>query len=317
MRVLTTETVECVVQRSVGRLTTAPLSASLRKWHIDHSGNCMSPVILELHGRPETRMRKRLVLPKEGKHMTVVMEVRCRQCENCLKARSAHWRMRILSEADASARTWLGTLTVEPNERVKSISRCRLAMHKQGLDFDALAPDDQFAQIHADLSKEVTRYLKRVRKQSGAPLRYIAVAEAHKSGFPHFHMLVHESDPDQPVRWKHLSIWKLGFSKWNLVPVEDRRGLTYCAKYLSKSLNARVRASLHYGQVYKNDVNERDYALNEHSEPDAKRDDTLTHPQTPLTYDEGGLTDKGKERSDEFKTLSRIKKAVVAAGRSI
>lgn len=317
MKVHLTETVERLVQDFAGSLGTSPLSASYRKWSIDHSGNCTSPVTVELHGRPETKNRKLLVLPKEGKHMTAIMEVRCRQCENCLKARAAHWRLRIMSEADASTRTWFGTLTVDPQHRMMSLTRMRAYLDKQGVDYDSLSPEERWREMHRDLSAEVTRWLKRVRKRSGAVLRYVAIAEAHKSGHPHFHVLVHEKDPDQPVRWKHLhDAWTYGFSKWNLVDHLDRRALTYCAKYLSKDISSRVRASLGYGEQggLKN-PNER--ALLKPSDySDAKKPVPDTLPAvTPISI-AGSLTVEERKREDEFRTLSRVRRASEAVAKS-
>lgn len=93
---------------------------------------------------------------------------------------------------------------------------------------------------------EITKYLKRVRKKSGAPLRYILVAEAHKSGLPHYHMLIHECDPSRQVRHKDLTAaWSWGFTRFKLV--ETSNTAWYVCKYLSKAQLARVRASVRYG----------------------------------------------------------------------
>lgn len=308
MKVHLTEVVENVVKRSATRLTSQPLSPSLRKWQIDHSGNCSSPVTVELFGRPERVDTKTLVLPVEGKPMWAIMEVRCRQCPECLKARAAHWRMRILSEASSSARTWLCTLTVNPDERVKCLSRLRVRLAKQGLDFDALPPDEQWREIHSELSRDVTTYLKRVRKNSGAVLRFIAVAESHKSGYPHFHMLIHQKWPDQPVLWRHLDTWKLGFAKYNLVDQSDKSALTYCAKYLSKSIAARVRASLRYGDASISDTN-NDHALTSIDDYKNHRETPLTPKSPPITPEGSNWTEQGEKENEEFSTLSRIKRA--------
>lgn len=315
MKVHRTETVETIVRDFAGSWGTSPLSASLRKWSIDHSGNCSSPVTIELHGRPETKDRKHLVLPKEGKHMTAIMDVRCRQCPECLRARAAHWRLRIMSEADASTRTWFGTLTVDPEHRMQSLTRMRSYLDKQGVDYDSLEPGERWREMHRDLSLEVTRWLKRVRKRSGSVLRYIAIAEAHKSGHPHFHVLIHEKDPDQFVRWKHLhDTWTYGFSKWNLVDQLDRRKLTYCAKYLSKDISSRVRASVRYGDQggnpYENTLQPSTHRVAKQSVPDT--------PPTVLKNNSivGGLTVEERNETNEFRTLSRLRSAAEAVAKA-
>lgn len=95
------------------------------------------------------------------------------------------------------------------------------------------------------IGPEIGKFLKRVRKNTGAKLRYLLVAEPHKSGLPHFHMLIHQCDTHIPVRYDDLkSQWRLGFSAWKLT---DYKSASYVCKYLSKSLRARVRASQAYG----------------------------------------------------------------------
>lgn len=130
------------------------------------------------------------------------------------------------------------------------LAKARSFEGQQGVDFDALPVGEQLVLRHKYISPEITRYLKRIRKQSSAPLRYLCVMESHKSGLPHYHMLVHEQDPALPVRHKLLTDqWLLGFTVWKLCPLGDVRAATYLCKYLSKSTAARVRASVRYGQT--------------------------------------------------------------------
>lgn len=143
-------------------------------------------------------------------------------------------------------RTWFGTLTLRPERQQFVLDNARMKLARQGLDFDGLSEVEQFRLRHEFVSLELTRWLKRVRKNSEAPLRFCLVAEAHKSGAPHYHVLVHESDPARPVRKSVLcEAWTWGFTRWKLV--EDQRAAGYVTKYLSKSALARVRASLKYG----------------------------------------------------------------------
>lgn len=126
-----------------------------------------------------------------------------------------------------------------------SIARARL--EALGIVYEMASEMEQFQYRHWAICPELTKYLKRVRKESGVKLRYLLVAEAHKSGAPHYHLLIHEAGL-APVRHAVLSRqWKLGFSKYNLV--KDNRAAFYVTKYLAKSALARVRASQGYGQA--------------------------------------------------------------------
>lgn len=208
--------------------------------------------------------------------MTVEMEVRCRQCENCLKARAAHWRIRALAEYRAAeaagGRNWFCTLTLSPAMRMHVLNECRRGPRKskgyarlpnwvQGIDFDALGDDEKFRAKHAVISQEITKFVKRVRNNSGADIRLLCVVEEHKDGEPHYHLLIHEMRPEQPVR-KHIlkTAWTWGHSDFSLC--KGKQAASYVCKYISKSSKARVRASLRYGESnteqsdIENEVNE-------------------------------------------------------------
>ena len=151
-----------------------------------------------------------------------------------------------MTEVVMAERTWFGTLTLRPDRQQFALDSARMKCARQGIDFDGLSDDERFRLRHNFVSQELTRWMKRVRKNSGAPLRYCLVAEAHKSGAPHYHVLIHECDPALPVRKEVLkSAWTWGFTKFVLV--KDQRAALYVTKYLSKDARARVRASLQYG----------------------------------------------------------------------
>lgn len=102
---------------------------------------------------------------------------------------------------------------------------------------------------HDEITKELTLWLKRVRKQSAASIRYLLVCEAHKSGLPHYHILVHQVG-EVPVLKKHLEDWPHGFTQWKLVnDLTSTSG--YVTKYLLKEARARLRASVRYGRYYR------------------------------------------------------------------
>lgn len=195
------------------------------------------------------------------------METECRKCEECRRARSRLWRRRALAETGAASRSWMGTITLTPDAQFKAIAQARHDMAAQGVDFDTLPEAEQFRLRCTAISPEVTKFLKRVRKNSGAPLRYLFVAEVTQAGDPHFHVLLHECDPGRPVRHTVLKgAWHLGFTDWRLV--KDAKQAAYVCKYLSKDAAARVRASLHYGQPTTYVDSERERSVNR--DPTAK-----------------------------------------------
>lgn len=177
---------------------------------------------------------------------TVEILTKCRRCAPCLRARGLEWTYRAQRELQAAARTWFGTMTLRPEEHW--LASCKWEVAKAGRKFGELSPREQFQAETEVVSVEITRWLKRVRKQSGARLRYLLVAEAHKSGLPHYHVLVHEVSPLETVGERVLRHqWKLGHSKFKLV--EGTAVAGYVAKYISKAAECRVRASVRYGKI--------------------------------------------------------------------
>ena len=230
--------------QSVGLLTarglteggqlTGPIQA---RW--EAAGDCLNPVPVEHVGRP---MRGH----PSGRYPLsryLDMTVRCRKCDTCLRARSALWRSRARAEILAARRTWFGTLTLNPEWQVRCIYEAeRRALKRRAPIEDT---DSEFAHRVAAIAPQLTLWLKRVRKVSGSPLRYILVAERHKSGMPHWHYLMHEVS-DSPVSYRQLTKqWPCGFAHAKLV--DDAACAAYVAKYLAKDAAARVRASLRYG----------------------------------------------------------------------
>lgn len=248
-------------------------SLSCVEWDI--SGSCQAPVTREFFARPSVpptdlvrwrpvrynaagtewraptkrAQKRRITVDGKGKvPLTVILHAKCRKCEDCLRKRAAHWRLRAISETSLSSRTWFGTLTLRPEEQHRMLSLARVIERQRGAtDFDTLPASEQFALVVKRCGIEITKYLKRVREASGARFRYLLVAERHATGLPHFHMLLHEWG--SPVREAVLSRqWQMGFSKWRLAPPDNPRAVVYLCKYLSKSAEARVRASARYGQ---------------------------------------------------------------------
>lgn len=188
--------------------------------------------------------------------LTLRMDVRCRKCAKCKKGRSRMWYARAVTETMASARTWFGTLTLHPDHHHLALARARQKAIRSAVDWDTLTDDEKFERVHRAIGVHLQLWLKRVRKNSDAPLRFFLVCEKHKTGLPHYHCLVHETDIMRPVRKAILrDAWfvtvkgktvSLGFTKFKLVNEPKQAG--YLCKYLSKSAVARVRASARYGQ---------------------------------------------------------------------
>lgn len=219
---------------------------SSARWHI--SGNCTNPYTTEVRGRPAKEGSK-MVIIGPGQKISYFLDIvtRCRHCSKCLQHRAWKWRTRALEEVRLSSRTWFGTLTVAPENHFLALSRVRYACAQAQVDFDRLPERERWLRLVGEHGKDLTKYVKRLRKNSQVSIRYLIVAERHKSGLPHFHMLVHERGEE--IKHKMLSEqWRLGFEKWRLTPALEPKAALYLCKYLSKSLDARVRASQAYGQ---------------------------------------------------------------------
>ena len=230
------------------------VSASVVEW--DMAGDCANSFRTEVFARPSRRkdgFRDIVVKPMEQIPIEVVLLTRCRLCRYCKEAKRKMWAYRAEAETRASYRTWFGTLTLSPDQHFRILTECRARESKQGVDFDSLSSEEQFKLLDSRISRELKLMLMRVRSAYGSPYRYLVIAEAHKSGLPHYHVLMHEVTANAPLRYNTLNgQWRLGFSKWRLVKsVNEAR---YVCKYLTKSTQARVRASQEYGQKTSLDI---------------------------------------------------------------
>lgn len=253
------------------------LSLMRTEWHVE--GDCLTPKVFSLYARPTAverivqttifeeanfrfvdgaRVRNRATAPyrvsdryivvKPGKPFPLELEMhtRCRKCDKCRAARARLWRHRVLEELKTWPRTWFGTITITPEQHFRFWMLAKKSSQRKSVDIEREAPGAQFLARHAEINVELTKMLKRVRHNTRAPLRYILVLEQHKSGLPHYHMLIHECSHLFPIRHRQLvAEWPYGFTKWKLV--EDHAAGTYLCKYISKSGVARVRASTRYG----------------------------------------------------------------------
>lgn len=212
------------------------------EWHWDEWGRRLH----ETHKRT-VRMDRALLLD---------MEVPCRICAPCRKARAHHWRLRTIVETGLAKRTWFSTFTLDSDQQWHNTLRaCQLA-RRANLDLDALDCDQQFGYRVRALGPELTAFFKRVRKNSSAPIRFVWVAEMHLGGgvahgLPHIHALIHEKSDVDVVRKRILhDAWKLGYSAHKLVqPDETLKRINYLCKYLFKQTKCPIRASNRYGNL--------------------------------------------------------------------
>lgn len=208
------------------------------EWFADFAGDCERPVPRTLWGRSYE-----MPSGERSPHVGLDMHVRCRKCRPCLQARRSFWIALALNEIEQAERTWFGTLTIRPDLQFAAEARVRA----RGLMSDT--DEEIFGRVATEQGRLVTDYLKRLRKvvvARGGTLRYLLVTERHASGWPHFHLLVHESVVNT-VRKRDLdSAWTAGFTQFRLV--KGRSAAFYAAKYIGKDASGRVRGSLAYGR---------------------------------------------------------------------
>ncbi len=169
----------------------------------------------------------------------------CRRCSICLKNRQRLWWRRANDEFMHSSRTWFCTFTINPTNRALMKMRASVRLRARSVNFDTLDLPNQFSELHREAGKLFTNYFKRLRKKTGAKIRYLLVAEQHSDGFPHYHALIHERGIAVTKRDLEGE-WAVGFTHFKLT---DKHSIGYVTKYLSKSLMARVRASIQYGRA--------------------------------------------------------------------
>lgn len=209
---------------------------------------CTDPYVVHAIGLPSAATAvARFFDGKSNSKVPVSFDTRCRKCAACLMHRRRLWSARASDELKAAHRTWFATLTFRPEARFVATMHAAATAARAGHgSWQSMTAENQFRYLVKHLNKEIDRYLKRVRK-SGAPFRYLLVSEAHKDGFPHFHMLIHETALPLTKRLLESS-WRDGFSQFRLVDNSDPRSAFYVCKYLAKSALTRVRASKRYGR---------------------------------------------------------------------
>ena len=210
--------------------------ASVVKTEWDICLGCLRPVYRDRFGRPSGEGRDVVIRPRVTRSpIWVELKLPCRECDVCMRNRRNLWVSRATDEIKLAQRTWMVTLTLSPAEQYRAL--CEAKIH---------GASDAKRRI-STIKRWLTLALKRLRANTGARIRFLAVFENHKSELPHLHVLIHEYSGTVSAR--HIqSCWPHGFSKAKLVRDDDpRRAAFYVCKYLLKSSLTRVRASLRYG----------------------------------------------------------------------
>lgn len=202
---------------------------------------CETPVELHMFGYPDPICVD--IGTEPDRAVSQRQYVRCRRCDACMRHRAQLWTARAMDETKVSARTWFGTLTLTPDRQTWARYS---ALKRMDLRVSEHTEENVFLNSVHILGEELTLFLKRLRKVQR--FRYLLVTEQHKSGLPHFHMLIHEYAGSLTKRDIEAK-WRFGFSHWRLVQPGDEQACGYVCKYLAKSALTRVRASSDYGRL--------------------------------------------------------------------
>jgi len=202
------------------------------------SGRCASPVWIQYVPRDESNGNR-------GRSMILDHYVKCRKCTECQNERRRLWYKRAVIEYEGSSRTWFATFTLKPELQTQLLYTADRDSRKWMLGpLDSLPEKRRFELLLYAAGGIIGAYFRSLRKQ-GHNLRYLVVAEKHKSGLPHWHGLIHETGSPIPKRVLQEH-WPHGFTLMKLV--DDHKACGYVVKYLTKETGARVRCSLSYGR---------------------------------------------------------------------
>lgn len=247
----------------------------------------------------------------------VHLEVRCGRCAPCLAARRRVWTIRARTECGRpeTARTWFVTLTAQPTAQLEWSARAAARLRSGGTDPTRLNEDEWYAERCKEAGSELTKYVKRVRKDAGKGLRALWVFEKHggggpHDGLPHIHGLVHEVRGLATVNYRLLrASWGHGFVTAKLLTSDAESGnervsayVSKCCSYLTKATAVRIRASRGYGDPDYNVLTSQSHELHSRAKPDVsplRREAGVTGegtlPTTVMAADAGHNTPEGGE----------------------
>lgn len=177
-----------------------------RCFEIDLSMGCENPVGMEFHSRDSATHGKKVV------PIRALMKVQCRRCETCRENDVRQWMARAFNEAGTWPRSYMGTVTMSPEQHYELDARVHSRLWAQAVNMADLSESELFTARAGEFGLELTKYFKRLRKgdaEHAAPrFRYLLVAEAHPgrrgvtevTDRPHFHLILHEVDEQSLVR---------------------------------------------------------------------------------------------------------------------
>lgn len=160
---------------------------------------CMFPIALK-------RVQQSMKMSNQG---TIIQNVPCGKCVECVKAKINSWLFRLDKEVEISSSVRFITLTYST---------------------DNLTYADDGATL---VKRDVQLFMKKLRKAHSKvhkrPLKYFFVGEYGKHGFrPHYHAIIFNLQDDKLID----SSWNLGFV--SVSPLRSVSGIKYMFKYMSK-----------------------------------------------------------------------------------
>lgn len=198
--------------------------------------------------RPRTR-KLECVRPVIVRKDDRTLRYRCRQCPPCLITRRRYWLLAAVHQVETATakgcRTWFGTLTFDPY--VQDELKERAFDNNLITDWGDVEGAEQRKLLIHEAVDELQRYWKRLRK-AGLRFTYLVTIESGQSGKPHAHFLLHETDPEHPVRKRALDAgWGRGFAMSRLADGRNpHAAIHYVIKGLAEASDQRVLASQGY-----------------------------------------------------------------------
>lgn len=229
-------------------------SALAQVGYADCAGDCAAPIEVALTGQVDAvHSITGVIAPLPTKDRATIW-VRCRQCEQCRKAKRNMWAARALAEQALAAETVFLTLTLGPDARMALLVHEAQAPRRPDVDRNDAS---RVFLAHRWITAEVQKFWKRLRK-SKLRFRYFAAVEHHKDGTPHVHAMLFFNEPS--LEWSKCpkgfpkanqlfaNAWGHGFTNTWRVDRTDNRRAFYVAKYVAKGNTGRLAASQRLGQ---------------------------------------------------------------------
>lgn len=178
-------------------------------------------------------------------HKVVTREVPCGKCYHCKMTRVNEWVTRMCLESQFRKYTYFVTLTYDSNTKCKIIEETHPVYHN-------INKRKTYGKHPLHICKKhLQNFIKRLRKNFGAPLKYFACGEyGHDYSRPHYHLILWSDVP--LTRELIASSWSYLDSDKKVCPIGDidyndlvENGTldsvtaTHSFKYVCKYLNKR------------------------------------------------------------------------------